>query len=256
MSNVDMKNMDLPLSIIVAGEHPEDLMSCYDESLKVKPYVVFKYKDRKKIQEWFLNFSKNQLRYDTGLGPSEKMSLMDRVDEVSAQSPEDFYNDYTEDYDHDPDTGDAISNANPDGKWREFKPGGLNSVPFKTHNGSELFATLKGNVNWDAMHGFGTDLYEDVWDIILNGKEPVTPTQKTVAKNMAGMENYLKEYGSKDVYVKSMTSFWAFAFLSKDTGWAELEEGENQYQWMTSYYSRFLKNLPDDTPLTIYEYKK
>lgn len=45
------------------------------------------------------------------------------------------------------------------------------------------------------------------------------------------------------------------AFVSSETGWID-ELDENTEQWVMSFYDRFIKNLPSDTKLKVYNFTR
>ena len=51
----------------------------------------------------------------------------------------------------------------------------------------------------------------------------------------------------------SNTSFWGYAFLSEKTGWVELEETVNQFEWVKNFFNRFIAPLGDNDKISIYE---
>ena len=61
------------------------------------------------------------------------------------------------------------------------------------------------------------------------------------------------KFENKENYVISNTAFWGYAFLSDMTGWQDASDTEDQFVWMNNFYNLFIKNLPEDTLLTIYE---
>jgi hypothetical protein len=73
---------------------------------------------------------------------------------------------------------------------------------------------------------------------------------------MKDKETYFKKFETKENYVVSNTAFWGYAFLSEKTGWVDASDTKDQFVWMAEYYNMFIKNLPEDTLLTIYECKK
>ena len=100
------------------------------------------------------------------------------------------------------------------------------------------------------------ELFERTWELVMDNSEPANESEKTIYENMKRRENYLKSFGNKDIYVASNTAFWGFAFVSEETGWMEMEDNVDQFVWMTQYYNMFIKPLPDDTLLTIFECKR
>ena len=89
----------------------------------------------------------------------------------------------------------------------------------------------------------------------MEGKKPETDKEEKIYNNMKNRTGYFQKFGTKEKYVASCTAFWGYAFLDK-SGWKELEPDQDQFEWMISYWDRFIKPLPDDTLLTIYECTK
>ena len=63
---------------------------------------------------------------------------------------------------------------------------------------------------------------------------------------------YFDNFEDREHYIASMTAFWGLAFVDK-SGWYELDGKQKQFDWVVNFYDRFIKPLPDDTLLTIYE---
>jgi hypothetical protein len=70
------------------------------------------------------------------------------------------------------------------------------------------------------------------------------------------MIEYFKKFENKENYVASNTAFWGYAFLSEATGWMDGSDVEDQFEWMKNFYDVFIKNLPENTTITVYECKK
>jgi hypothetical protein len=51
------------------------------------------------------------------------------------------------------------------------------------------------------------------------------------------------------------TALFYNAFVSEDTGWIE-EIDENPQDWVLSFYDRFIKDLPDNTKLKVYNFTR
>ena len=90
----------------------------------------------------------------------------------------------------------------------------------------------------------------------MEGSTPTTEYEKQIFDNMKDKTAYFQKFENKENYVISNTAFWGYAFLSEKTGWVDASDTNDQFVWMAEYYNMFIKNLPDDTLLTIYECKK
>ena len=237
---------------VVAGEEPDALMLPYDKNIKTEPRVVYKLKDAEKLREQYISIYQAIVEHNQIPDGPFKEDAKDKLAIIKSQSPQEFYLDLTEDYEHDQETGDALTTENPLGKWSSYRLGKLFSVPFILKDGTETFQAKKGDVNWELMHLNGGEIYERAWEMVMEGSEPRTDYEKQVYDNMKARTAYFEKFGSKENYVLGNTAYWGYAFVSK-TGWIELEDDMDQFEWVRNFYERFIEPLPDDTLLTIYE---
>lgn len=238
--------------VIVAGDDPDIQMMNYDSQKEVEPYVVYKYCDAPKIKDSYLRMYDGLIN-NPDLSEDEKKELQEEYNEIKDESPVEVFYEVTEGYDYDNATGDAISTKNPNGRWRSYNLGKFFSVPFLTNDGKEIYQAKKGDVKWESMHLNGREIYQRAWEMVIDGSTPQNDTEKLIYENMKNRTTYFLKFGTKENYVASSTAFWGYAFLSKKTGWVQLEDNENQFEWVTSYYDRFIKPLSKNTLLTIYE---
>ena len=239
---------------IVAGDNPDELMKPYDRREEEEPYVRYHYKDAAKIKEKYIELYEGILNSDEET--IDKEELEDIVNDLKEMSVEEFYEELTEGLTIDDETGDAISTENRRGMFSYYELGKWLSVPFLLKGGREVFQAKKSDINWDKIHLGGGDIYRKTWEMVMEGVEPSTDYEKTIYDNMKDKETYFKKFETKENYVISNTAFWGYAFLSEKTGWVDASDTNDQFVWMSEYYNMFIKNLPDDTLLTIYECKK
>lgn len=239
---------------IVAGDNPDELMRPYDRREEEEPYVRYRYQDAAKIKEKYVELYEGILNSDEET--IDKEELEDIVNDLKEMSVEEFYEELTEGLTIDDETGDAISTENRQGMFSYYELGKWLSVPFLLKGGREVFQAKKSDINWDKIHLGGGDIYRKTWEMVMEGVEPSTDYEKTIYDNMKDKETYFKKFETKENYVVSNTAFWGYAFLSEKTGWVDASDTNDQFVWMAEYYNMFIKNLPDDTLLTIYECKK
>lgn len=239
---------------IVAGDNPDELMKPYDRREEEEPYVRYRYKDAAKIKEKYVELYEGIL--NSGEETIDKEELEDIVNDLKEMSVEEFYEELTEGLTIDDETGDAISTENRQGMFSYYELGKWLSVPFLLKGGREVFQAKKSDINWDKIHLGGGDIYRKTWEMVMEGIEPSTDYEKTIYDNMKDKETYFKKFETKENYVVSNTAFWGYAFLSEKTGWVDASDTNDQFVWMSEYYNMFIKNLSDDTLLTIYECKK
>lgn len=236
---------------IVAGDNPEELMEKYNRNRKVEPYIVYQYSDAEKLRQQYIESYQEMLA--SGQNEYDEEYIKETILDLSEMSADDFYYDLTDGLIIDSENGNALSDANKDGKYSYYNIGKLFSVPFLTKDGRELFQARKKDIDWDKIHLSNSYIYERAWDMVMNGSKPENEYEQQILDNMGNKITYFKKFENKENYVISNTAFWGFAFLSEKTGWMEATETDDQFVWMANYYNVFIQNLDDDTLLTIYE---
>lgn len=243
-------------TLVVVGDNHEELVKKYDKKLKVEPYVLFKFDNADVMRKNQIKLLKAATKLDSFDGYSLQ-NIKDRIDELEHMSAIEYYAEITDDdtiHHIDEETGDAYSDANPNGKYDGCNLGKNFSLPLKTYDGEELYSCKVGDVDWSKMHNTDSHLYEFAWDSIMEKKvNPSTDEEKQVYENMKNFHKYFETYKTRDNYVKSNTSFWGYAFLSENTGWVELGENEDQFSWVNSFYDTFISHLDKNETISIYE---
>lgn len=242
---------------IVAGEQPDELMKPYDINKKVEPYTLYEYKNAKKIKNIWINEYEKRLMSDN-ISKMEIDYINEAIDELKEMSDDEFFECIVltnKNTFFDPD-GNIKSNINQNGKWVSYNLGKIYSIPFFTKDGREVFQAKKSEIDWDKVHLSGKEIYKRVWEMVMEKSLPNDEQEKALFDNMKDKESYLENFKTKENYVVSNTAFWGYAFLSEETGWIDAEDSVNQFSWITEYYDKFIKNLSEDTILTIYECTK
>lgn len=241
--------------LIVSGNDPEERVKEFSSNLEVEPYIVYHYKDAAKLKSLRLQQIRAMIENNENT-PFPKEILEDEIFDIENESDEDYFFDLTYWYDHDEDNN-AISNKNPDGKFYSCKVGGSFAQPFILKDGTTSYKAKKGDIDWSAIHMNKemVNLYERTWEMCVEGLPSVTDIDKQVYENMKNRRDYFDNFADKNEYVTSCTSFWAYAFLNQIDMWVDADDCPvSQFEWMSTYYDRFIKSLSDDTELTIFEY--
>ena len=241
---------------IVAGEDPQVLMNDYDKTLKTEPHLVYKYKDAGKLKSSYIKVYENALEEE--LNETQKEYIKMTIQDLSEMDDDEFYASVVNDSGLivNQETGDAYSDKNPNGKWSFCNIGKVFSLPFLTKDGREVFQARKKDIDWDKIHLNGSEIYERAWEMVMEDSEPKTEYEETIYNNMKNKKTYFEKFETKENYVISNTAFWGYAFVSEKTGWVDASDEPDQFGWMSNFYDVFIKNLPEDTLLTIYECKK
>lgn len=254
MTNDDYKHF----VCIVDGKNPDELMAQYDSKKKVDTYVKYRFKDAKKLKEQEIELRKEILLKDNMLSIEERDNIRDNIRVLNFLSDEQYFKTLLKrgNYTQDSKTNDILSTDNPDGRWFHYQLGKNFSIPFLLKDGRETFQAKKGEIDWNKMHLSGKETYEAIWDMVIEGKKPQNEHEQSLYNNMKNFTGYLDKFETKENYALFNTAFWGYAFLSEKTGWIELESNISQVVWVKNYYNLFIKRLPDDDILTIFECTK
>lgn len=246
-------------SVMVVGENPEELMAKYDSSLKVKPYIKFKYLDAEKMlknairvlseivdnHEKF-NFNKLQVGY-----------FKDKLKNLSSMTPFEYYSTITHGLSYD-DNGNALCDINPNAKWDKYNLGKNFSYPLKLKDGTESYQAYAKDVDWDAMH-MATDnvrVFETLWSLVVDDDEPNDEQEKALKEEWKSREAYFSSFKDVDQYVAHNCAYWNYAFLSEKDGWIDLDNENNSTKWVSEFFERFIEKLEDGDKITIFEYSR
>ena len=98
-------------------------MSIYDKNKEVEPYVVYRFKDVKKIKDSFIAVYENALK-ETDI-PSYAEYIRMTIQDLAEMDDSEFYEDLVDRYglSMDEETGDAYSDKNKNGKWSSYSLG-------------------------------------------------------------------------------------------------------------------------------------
>ena len=244
--------------LVVIGDNPNELIKKYDKNLKMEPYILYEFK---RAHEYHEQYTQNyQTVYDnTPDDNPQKEVLKETLNHLKEIDDTEFYIELTDGRELDEKTGDLIVTDNPGGRYDTAILGTEETVwPLVTKDGKEVFTALKGDVDWDVIHlnKEKVKVYERTWEMVMEGSEPQDENEKTVFENMKNRKTYFKFWGTKEDYVKSQCSFWGFAVVDQN-GWRELEDDIPQVIWINNFYNNYIKELPDNTRITIYDcYRK
>lgn len=242
--------------LIVAGDDQDNRVNGFSSSLEVAPYIVYRRDEAEKLRKSRLKALNEMMKNPSAFGVDEDY-IKDEIENAIEGDSDEFFDYFTCIYDHDED-GNAVSRKNPDGKFIAATRGGSFAQPFVLHDGTTSYSAKKSDIDWAQIHMNPefVNLYERTWEMCVDGTvTPVSDMDKQVYQNMKDRQEYFDNFKDKDEYVTSCSSFWAFAFLNQFDMWLDADDCPvSQFEWMSTYYDRFIKPLPDDTVLTIFEY--
>jgi hypothetical protein len=183
--------------------------------------------------------------------------------------------------------GEIMSTYNPNSKWDWYQIGGRYAGRLILKEGVEkefepefswgwdakameevikeprVDTALKGQIDWDKMHNVQSkyDAAIRFWEMKVEGAEPQTDDEKEQLKwDWYKPEFYTERYQNKETFAKSRASFTMWAIV-KDGEWFEKgtmgfwamsdESHDEALDWELNMYDRFIKDLPEDTRLTV-----
>ena len=238
--------------LIVAGENPEERVNEFSLNKTVPPYIKYRSEDAGVLRRRKIEVLESLIKSDIGIS---KDYLEDELNAIKGMSDEDFYLDLVAGYDLD-ENENAISTTNPDGKFNLCRLGGVFATPFIV-NKQPVYSARKSEIDWNEIHmnPLAVNLYERTWEMCMEGLKPESDLDKQVYENMKNRQDYFLNFKDKAEYVTSNSSFWGYAFLNELDMWLDMDDCPvTQFEWMSTFYDRFIKPLPEDTKLTIFEY--
>lgn len=242
-------------TLVVIGENPDEMIKPYDSNNEVEPYVVYEYAKRGEYRQKHIDI----LEKIVEMGQHPQLDLIkQRLEEIKEMDDIDFYLEITEGKPLDENTGNLMSNKNPNGRYDACTIGDEATVYplILKSDDSQVFQARKGDVNWEKVHLYDKPLYERIWEMVIDGSEPQNDIERECFDRMRFAKEYLKHYGTPEVYAINQSAFWGYAVVTKD-GWTELENNIDPIDWVANFYDTYIKNLSDDTLITIYScYRK
>lgn len=252
-------------TVLVIGDKQEEKIKRYALETEVEPYVKYRKENASAYRTSRARFLKSVLESDDiKLNENQRELYKDAYLDTMEMSDEEYYDEVlTADCDVDEDTGDAYSTENPNARYmsarcydERLKKEGEEatfSTPFKLKNGFKAYIAKKGDIDWGKMHMGNTQVYEAAWELCVEGREPVNDMEDTIKTNMQNRVSYFANFASKEEYVRHSCSFWCYSVITENGDYYELDYNIRDKEWVADFYERFVKNLPDDTTLSIYE---
>lgn len=182
--------------------------------------------------------------------------------------------------------GEVYSEYNPNSKWDWYEIGGrwAGSLKLKAGVDKSKYPDLNFSHGWDKEESekvaktavvdqakFGDldfsadkESYDEsirFWELYIDGETPKNDKEKKILGSVYYKKEYYTErYDSKEEYARLRSEFKTFAIL-KDGKWYEKGEmgwfgmdsstAKESTKWDKSFFDTWIKDLPDDTLLTI-----
>lgn len=255
-------------TVLVIGDNHEEIVKKYSMDTRVEPYVFMKRDDAEAKQKAHLSLIENILdSKEIKLSDTERETYKNQYLDIKEMSDFDYYLYITDGCKYDEENGDALSDKNPNAHYQYQKcyqksllkygdeGEGTFSNPFKMKDGTKSYSARKGDIDWTLNHLYNTKIYEAAWEIVVDGRESVTEQERIIQNNMSNKTEYFKNFKSKDEYVKHSCSFWCYG-VAMDEKYESIDDYKTRdIEWIENFYDKYIKDLSDDTLLTIYEVK-
>lgn len=254
-------------TVLVVGENPDERINVFSKQVGTDPYIVYRKADAAKIKEDFVTEYKRYIEDIDTIISEEKdekaitklknqrdvahMRLYDLVE----QSPEDFFEDlqYEKDLDED---GNIITYYNKNGKFSTVNRARRFANPFILKDGTEVYQAVVDDVEWSKIHLSvpAVNTYTRLWEMCVEGSKPENETEEGFYENMKNREDYFASFENKDNFVASNTALWYYGVIGEDGVYHDpTSDNIGQFEWMTTFFDKYIKELPGDKKLTIFE---
>ena len=240
-------------TVMVVGNNPTELMEKYDINREVEPYVIYKYKDADKMRNNSIKILEGIIKDPKkfNLKGNNIETIKNNLDTIKKMTKFEYYQNLVNGYFIN-DDGDAISTNNPNGKWLSYNLGKSFSLPLKLYNGDEVFEALNKDIDWDSMHMQNTSVYDAVWEMVVEGREPKNEHEKLLYNNMSVHKNYFQKFKNKDEYVIHNCAYWNYGYLD-ESGWHDMDDAKSEFDWISNYFNNFIPNLKENDKVSIFE---
>lgn len=237
-------------TLVVIGENPNEIIKPYSNSINVEPYVLYEFDKAGEYRKKYIDSYEKLLNGD--ISDNEKSILQMQLDYYKSIDDITFYCDLTEGMELDEETGNVLTTRNPKGKYDTCNVGCDYSNLLIKKDGTKTFSAKKSDIDWSKMHLYDQGPFISAWETVVEGRQPKDDEEKKIYENMKSYGKYLSFFKDKETYVKVSTSFWGFAVVDENK-WSELEDYIDQNVWISNFYDIFIKNLSEDTTISIYE---
>ena len=242
-------------SLMVVGSNPDEMVKKYDSKLEVEPYIKYYYKDAGKLKKKAIKLMQDVVDNSDKVDLTDIMIdyLKDRIKNLKSMSDFEYYTSLTGELTYN-ENGDAVSTENPNGRYETCRIGRNLCIPLKLKNGDEVFTAKVKDVDWDKMHMVNKELYRIAWDLFHGKRKPQNSQEEQIYENIKNQKKYFNGFDCVENYIGYNCSYWNYAYLDKN-GWVDASDYKN-YEWITSFYKKFVTKLNPEDIITIYECSK
>lgn len=249
-------------TILVIGDNPDDIIKKYSEDTKVDEHLFLKRKDALKHKENRIALLENSLNMDF-LTEQQKEMTREYIEILKEMTELEYFLDVTQGCTYSDNNGDAYTNKNPNAYYKYerspqsvFEKTGEESGfcnPFKLKDDYISYSALKSEIDWSLNHLYNQQVYKSAWELVVEDREPINENENIIKKNMKNRTKYFENFSSKEDYVLHSTAFWTYGIATESYYKEVGMDGIDDKEWVKTFYDKFIKDIPENTLLTIYE---
>lgn len=251
-------------TLLVIGDNPDEIAAKYSSDRKVDKHKKYELNQAPKLHRMYLESIEASIKALEGVKEAELAVdyYKELYDEYKEMDDFEFFQALTQDCEYDRE-GDAFTDENPDAHYqyekcyndRILKDQDFEAPfcdPLILKDGTKAYKAKVGDVDWSKMHLAKAPVYRAVWEICVDGREPVNDDEKVAWDVMSGRDSYFKNFKNVDEYVSHSSAFWTYAVATEDNYY---ECTGRDIDWTNSFYDRFVKPLSPDDTVSIFEIK-
>lgn len=253
-------------TILVIGDNPDEIVKKYSADTKLPKHVKVKFSDANKkrleqlrfmeklFENKFIYLTEEQYDYY-----KEMYLRFKKMDDVE------FFKELTNGCEYDPETGDALTEENENAfyKYERCQQHRLEvtgeegdfSDPFPLKNGGKSYSAHFDDIDWKKIHknAAKVELNKRVWELVVEDDKPRNNDEEVIKNRMVNRYGYFGNFKTKEEFVEHSTSLWYWG-VATDKWYKEVNYKVSDYNWITRFYNRFIRDLKKTNPLiTIYE---
>lgn len=252
-------------TVLVIGDNHEELIKKYSADTKVEYHVKCKLDDAEKLHNSFLKLIETILdSKDLTLTESQRENYKKLYLNVKEMDDFEYYQYYTKGCRYDEETGDALTDENPEAHYRAEKcyekrlrergEEGPFSNPFWLNDATKSYSARYKDICWERMHMYDkeTEIYKRAWELVVDDDEPRDNKEERIKTNMKGKLGYFLNFKNKEEYIKHSCSFWCYGIINEN-GYDEVTYQISDKDWVATFYDKYIKTIKGNPLLTIYE---
>lgn len=252
-------------TVLVIGDNHEELIRKYSADTKVERHVKCRLDDAEKLHKSFLKLIETILESkDLTISESQRENYKKLYLNIKEMTDFEYYQYYTKGCYYDEETGDALTDENPNAHYRNEKcyedrlkktgEEGPFSNPFWLNDATKSYSARYNDICWKRIHLYDKemDLYGRAWDLVVNDEEPINEQEERIKTNMTGRLGYFLGFKDKEEYIKHSCSFWTYGVITEN-GYDEVTYQISDKEWIANFYDKYIKTIEGNPLLTIYE---